>query len=88
MQPPCPLRVSRAGFWKPLVPGTAHLCAALPDGSAGLRPGHRGFRCAQTVFAERELRVPAEGLCGSAAAHACPSVVEERETFFSFGIVR
>lgn len=28
------------------------------------------------------------GLCGSAAAHACPSVVMEREKFFSFDLVR
>lgn len=65
-----------------------HLCAALPDGSAVLRAGCRGFGCAQTVFAERVLHVPAERLCGSATAHACPCVVEERERFFSFGIVR
>lgn len=36
------------------------------------------------MFAEGELHLPVEGLCGGAAAHACPSVVEERERFFSF----
>lgn len=92
MQPLCPLsewccheqgRVLESSAACPV-----HLCAVLPDGSAVLRAGCRGFGCAQTVFAEGELHVPAERLCGSAAAHACPCLVEERERFFSFGIVR
>lgn len=92
MQPLCPLnewccheqgRVLESSAACPV-----HLCAVLPDGSAVLRAGCRGFGCAQTVFAEGELHMPAERLCGSAAAHACPCLVEERERFFSFGIVR
>lgn len=82
--------MSRAGVWEPLLPGTADLCAALPDGSAVLTwPQRIHGVCTQAVFAEGELHVPAEVRCGAAAAApACLSGVEERERFFSFGIVR
>lgn len=59
----------------------AQLCCDLAPEDSSANTGYT-----QPVFAEGELHVSAEGFCGTAAARACPGVVEERERFFSFGI--